>query len=167
MRSCRMWMLVMGLSFGGGAFAADTPANDAARGRYLATIGGCHDCHTPGYALNGGKAPEAVWLTGDALGWSGAWGTTYPTNLRLRVADMDEKTWLAFARTLRTRPPMPYWVLNEMSDDDLSAIWKMLKTLGKGGAPAPAALPPGVEAKGPVVRFPAPPPSAPVASAAH
>lgn len=163
MRSCG-WVFVLAMSFGSGAFAADTPANDAARGRYLATIGGCHDCHTPGFATGGGKAPESVWLTGDALGWSGPWGTTYAPNLRLKVADMDEKTWLAYARALRTRPPMPYWALNAMGEDDLVAIWKMLKELGAAGQPAPAALPPGVEPKGPAVRFPAPPPGTPVAA---
>jgi len=165
MRSWRMRVLILGLSYGAGVFAADAPANDAARGRYVATIAGCHDCHTPGYAMSGGSAPESVWFTGDALGWNGPWGTTYATNLRLRVADMDEKTWLAFARSFKARPPMPYWALNHMSDDDLSAIWKMLKALGKAGVPAPAALPPGVEAQGPVVRFPGPPPA--TASASH
>lgn len=162
------WILVLAMSYGVGALAADAPATgDAARGRYLAALGGCHDCHTPGYAMGGGNAPEAVWLTGDALGWNGPWGTTYPTNLRLRLADMDQATWIAFARSLKSRPPMPYWVLNTMSDADLASIWKMVKELGKAGTPAPAALPPGVEPKGPAVRFPAPPPAAPVAATAH
>lgn len=53
------------------------------RGRYLAKIGGCNDCHTPGYGLSGGQVPEAQWLVGDQLGWNGPWGTTYPSNLRL------------------------------------------------------------------------------------
>ena len=29
------------------------------RGRYLVKIAGCNDCHTPGYAMSGGKVPEA------------------------------------------------------------------------------------------------------------
>ena len=41
------------------------------RGRYLVEIAGCNDCHTAGYAPSGGKVPEAQWLLGDALGWSG------------------------------------------------------------------------------------------------
>ncbi len=53
------------------------------RGRYLIQIAGCNDCHTANYAPSGGKVPEKEWLTGDALGWRGPWGTTYPTNLRL------------------------------------------------------------------------------------
>jgi len=38
------------------------------RGRYLAKIAGCNDCHTPGYLLNAGKVPENMWLTGSDLG---------------------------------------------------------------------------------------------------
>ena len=69
--------------------AADVPrVSDAERirqGRYLVEIAGCNDCHTAGYAPSGGKVPEAQWLTGDALGFAGPWGTTYPGNLRLRL----------------------------------------------------------------------------------
>lgn len=128
------------------------------RGRYLATIGGCNDCHTPGYAPSGGKVPEAQWLTGDVLGFSGPWGTTYPSNLRLRLGSMDVDQFKAYARVLKTRPPMPYWALNTMNDADLEALWAFVRSLGPAGTTAPAALPPGSEAAGPVVRFPAPPP---------
>ncbi|UXI70183.1 cytochrome C [Tahibacter amnicola] len=143
--------------------AAAPPAGEMAlieRGRYLLEIGGCHDCHTPGYTMQGGNAPKDAWLTGDRLGWQGAWGTTYAPNLRLRLNDMDLSTWVAFARTMKSRPPMPYWALNRMSETDLSAIWHVVKWLGKAGDPAPAALPAGAAAAGPVVRFPEPPPSA-------
>ncbi len=142
------------------AFAAE-PAHDAnlvARGRYLSVVGGCNDCHTDGFAPSGGKTPEAEWLTGSQLGFAGAWGTTYPSNLRHRIGAMDLATWKAYARTLTTRPPMPYWALNTMSETDLEALWSFVHSLGPAGTPAPAALPPGKEANGPVVRFPAPPP---------
>jgi mono/diheme cytochrome c family protein len=147
----------------GAAHAADNAAAtkpDAdlvARGRYLVMLGGCNDCHTPGFALAGGNVPESSWLTGDALGWQGAWGTTYPPNLRLRLNAMDIATWKSYAKTLKTRPPMPYWAVNAMSETDLEALWTYVHSLGPAGQPAPAALPPGVEAKGPVISFPAPP----------
>ena len=128
-----------------------------ARGRYLVMLGGCNDCHTPGFAATEGKVPEPAWLTGDRLGWQGAWGTTYPPNLRLRIGSMDLATWKAYAHHLKTRPPMPYWAVNAMADDDLEALWTYVHALGPAGEPAPQALPPGVEAKGPVVSFPAPP----------
>lgn len=136
--------------------AADNPS--IARGRYLTRTSGCNDCHTPGFALSGGAVPESQWLTGDRLGWQGAWGTTYPPNLRLRINDMDLPTWKSFAKNLTTRPPMPYWAVNTMTDADLEALWTYVHSLGRAGEPAPAALPPGVAAKGPVVTFPAPPP---------
>jgi mono/diheme cytochrome c family protein len=114
------------------AFAADKPATGTssadvvARGRYLVMIGGCNDCHTPGFALAGGHVPEAQWLTGDALGWHGEWGTTYPPNLRLKLNAMDLATWTSYAKGLKTRPPMPYWAINAMSDADLEALWARL-----------------------------------------
>ena len=144
--------------------AADAPrTSDAERirhGRYVVEIAGCNDCHTAGYAPSGGEVPEAQWLTGDTLGFAGPWGTTYPGNLRLRLNAMDLATFKHYARTLRTRPPMPYWALNAMNDTDLEALYAFVKSLGPAGEPAPAALQPGVEALGPVVRFPAPPPLA-------
>jgi mono/diheme cytochrome c family protein len=50
-----------------------TPADKASieRGRYLVSISGCNDCHTGGYAETGGKTPEADWLTGVPVGFSG------------------------------------------------------------------------------------------------
>ena len=55
---------------------AKADAASLERGRYIAQIAGCNDCHTPGYALSGGKVPEKAWLTGDSFGWRGPWGTT-------------------------------------------------------------------------------------------
>lgn len=127
------------------------------RGRYLVEIGGCNDCHTAGYAPSGGQVPESQWLLGDALGWNGPWGTTYASNLRLQLGAMDAAAFRTYARHLRARPPMPYWSLNTMTDDDLDALLAYVKSLGPAGSPAPAALPPGVAPQGPVVRFPAPP----------
>ena len=145
------------------AFAADTPPESDAKlvdhGRYLVMIGGCNDCHTAGFAPAGGKVPESEWLLGDTLGWSGPWGTTYAPNLRLRLAGMDFPTFKAYARGLVTRPPMPWWAVNAMSERDLEALHAFITGLGPAGEDAPAALPPGVAAAGPVVQFPAPPPA--------
>ena len=69
------------------AFSADTAkAKQIERGRYMAITGGCNDCHTAGFAPNEGKIPEKDWLLGSGpLGYSGPWGTTYATNLRLLI----------------------------------------------------------------------------------
>jgi hypothetical protein len=127
------------------------------RGRYLAKIAGCNDCHTPGYLLSEGKVPEKLWLTGSSFGWRGPWGTTYAPNLRLLVNPMTEAHWVALARTLKVRPPMPWFSLNIMHKADLTALYQFIRYLGPGGKTAPAYLPPGMEPKPPYALFPSPP----------
>lgn len=127
------------------------------RGRYLAKISGCNDCHTPGYAQSGGRVAEGAWLTGDRLGWKGPWGTTYPSNLRIYMAGLSEGEWLERARTLNARPPMPWFALREMSERDLRGLYRFVRALGPAGEPAPAFVPPGESPLGPVVSFPMPP----------
>lgn len=141
------------------AFAAGGKSREPLheRGHYLVTITGCNDCHTPGYAMSGGKVDEKQWLTGDALGWRGPWGTTYPINLRLYMQTLSEKAWVDKARHLTARPPMPYMSLNVMTDRDLRALYRYIRDLGPAGAPAPAFVPPNQEPKPPYVTFPAPP----------
>ena len=138
------------------------PAGDGAdelvrRGRYLVMIGGCNDCHTAGFPESGGRLPESQWLLGNRVGWSGAWGTTYAPNLRLRLAQMDRDAFTAYAHALTTRPPMPWWALNAMSERDLAALHAFVTSLGPAGTPVPAALPPGAAAPEPRVQFPLPP----------
>jgi mono/diheme cytochrome c family protein len=139
------------------ALAQDKADPQVKRGRYLVSIAGCNDCHTPNYPASGGKVPEAQWLTGESLGWSGPWGTTYPTNLRLYMQDLTEEQWVKKAKSLQARPPMPWFNVRAMSTSDLRAIYRYVRHLGPAGQPAPAYVPPGQEPKGPAVRFPAPP----------
>lgn len=139
------------------ALAAERSAEMVARGRYVATIGGCNDCHTPDYAMRNGEVPESLWLTGDALGWQGPWGTTYASNLRLLLAGMSEDQWVQKARTLTTRPPMPWFNVRKMEERDLRAFYRYVRSLGAPGRPAPDYIAPGRPAAGPVVMFPAPP----------
>src|SRR5574340_185359 len=116
--------------------------DDVRHGRYLVQISGCNDCHTAGFMQTGGKVAEAEWLTGSTMGWQGPWGTTYPSNLRLLVQQMDEQAWLDRARQ-PMRPPMPALSLQAMSDDDLRAIYRYLRSLGPKGEPVPPYVPPG------------------------
>ena len=154
--------LLSGFMLASTALAAGTATNGNAdpwveRGRYVVAIGGCNDCHTPGFAENGGKADEKVLLTGDVLGWRGPWGTTYPVNLRIFMQKMTEKEWVAYARKAQARPPMPFWALNRMGTGDLRAVYRYVRSLGPGGQAAPDFVPPGTEPRPPYVRFPAPP----------
>lgn len=131
------------------------------RGRYIAKVAGCNDCRTPNYAMSGGQVPEKEWLTGDHLGWKGPWGTTYPANLRIALNRMTEDQWVKLAHGVQYRPPMPWFALRDMTEQDLRAFHRYVKSLGPAGAPAPAYVPPGQAPSGPVITFPEPPAPAP------
>jgi mono/diheme cytochrome c family protein len=124
------------------------------RGRYLVQIAGCNDCHTPGYMEKAGKVDETLWLTGDALGWRGPWGTTYATNLRLFVGNLSQAQWLQHVAAMRPRPPMPYFNLQAMNEFDRKALYVYLKSLGPAGQPAPAWVPPARQPAQPYIQFP-------------
>lgn len=143
---------VLALAAGGAVISATTHERDLERGRYLSIIGGCNDCHTPGYLEKSGAVPESLWLSGSPVGFQGPWGTTYAANLRLVAASMSEAQWLTHARAAR-RPPMPWFNVRTMSDPDLSAIYAYLRSLGPGGAPAPAYVPPGENVATPYIDF--------------
>lgn len=125
-------------------------ASDAvAAGRYIVQIAGCNDCHTPGYLMSGGVVPEESWLLGDAMGWRGPWGTTYPSNLRLKAQEFDEDTWVSVYMARNDRPPMPWASIHHMSDADLRAVYQYLRSLGPAGEPAPEWVPPTEEPRTP------------------
>lgn len=124
------------------------------RGRYVVQTSGCNTCHTPLYPVVGGNIPESKWLTGDKVGWRGPWGTTYATNLRLYMQELTEEDWLQRARNLSSRPPMPWFDIQAMSDNDLRAIYRYVRSLGPAGRPAPSYVPPFVTPRGPYVQFP-------------
>jgi mono/diheme cytochrome c family protein len=123
--------------------AAPAATNLVARGEYLIRTAGCNDCHTAGYPESQGRMETSQWLMGSRIGFKGPWGTTYATNLRLRIAAMDEAQWLTFTANLRTRPVMPDFNVRAMNEDDRRAIFHFIKSLGPAGEPAPAYLPPG------------------------
>jgi mono/diheme cytochrome c family protein len=136
------------------AFAQQKDDAQIKRGKYLVQIGGCNDCHTPAYPAKGGKVPEAEWLTGDALGWHGGWGTTYATNLRLYFQELSEEQWVKKAKNLTARPPMPWFNVRDMTASDLRAMYRYVRHLGPAGKPAPAYLPPDKTPPQPYVAFP-------------
>ena len=131
-----------------------------ARGEYLVRIAGCNDCHTPAYAERGGEVPKQEWLVGSPLGFNGPWGTTYATNLRMKVAEMDEAGWLKYTADLRTRPIMPDFAIRAMHEDDRRALYRFIKSLGPGGQKAPEYLPPGQTPPLPYMQMVLPPPPA-------
>jgi len=112
------------------------------RGKYLATIGSCTDCHTPGYFL--GKPDMKRHLGGSDVGFEipGA-GVFYGPNLT-----PDEATGLGrwsesdIVRAIRRgkRPDgrtlaaiMPWAAFAELTDSDAAAIAAYLSGTGPSG----------------------------------
>ena len=152
----------------------------AARGGYLAVIGGCDDCHTPKLMTPQGPVPDTTRrLSGHPAGerlpafpgavlgpdkwaaaannhltaWAGPWGVSFAANLTPDETGMRAWTDSLFIVTMRTGkhmgsgrpilPPMPYWSLAAMTDDDLKALFAYLRTLKPVSNQVPTPLPPG------------------------
>lgn len=156
-------LLAVGLGFSTKASAegvsrpvttAPTHADAAsiARGRYLVATAGCNDCHTAGYAEAGGKVAQSDWLLGTPVGFRGPWGVSYPANLRLTVQAVTEEEWLKFARVERL-PPMPWFNLRDMNDEDLRSMYRFIRSLGPKGGRAPAPVAPNVNVGTPYIQF--------------
>lgn len=125
-------------------------ANPVEAGKYIVQIAGCHDCHTPGWMETGGQGvAEEKYLTGLHVGFRGPWGTTYGSNLRAFAKTFVEDDFVKVLRSRNSRPPMPWSAIHAMSDGDLRAVYKYLKSLSPTGDAAPAFVPPGVEPKTP------------------
>ena len=103
-----------------------------ARGRYIAQIAGCNDCHTAGYAPSGGKVPEKQWLQGDALGLEGRLGHDVRRQPPHVHAGHDRRAVGEDGADMKARPPMPWFALNDMHDEDLRAFYRFVRHLGRG-----------------------------------
>ncbi len=125
----------MVLAAGGAAWAADAQVE---RGKYLAQVGGCTDCHTPGSFL--GHPDTARFLGGSDVGFAVAGlGVFVPPNL---TPDNETGlgTWSAqqivTAITTGERPDgrilapiMPWQDLSHLTHADALAIAAYLKSL--------------------------------------
>ena len=142
------FIVLFALSVASAASANDQtplPINNATlleRGKYMVVTGHCNNCHTNGYSANSGNISESKWLLGNSVGWRGKAGTSYAPNLRLYVQSMPVEGWLAVAKNSRARAPMPWWSLRDTSDEDLTAMYAYIASLGPVGLPAPSFLPP-------------------------
>jgi hypothetical protein len=120
------------------------------RGLQVSIVGGCHDCHSEGYDVSGQVDPAKA-LKGTHLGWQGPWGTTYPRNLRLLAASMEEDGFVEHMKTFKAKPPMPWFNVHAMDESDLRSLYLYIKSLGEPGEQVPEALPPGEEPKTPYI----------------
>jgi mono/diheme cytochrome c family protein len=117
------------------AFAEDA---QVARGRYLVTIAGCSDCHTPGALL--GSPDMKRYLGGSDVGFAipGAGvfvGQNLTSDKETGLGKWTDGQIIAAFRTGKTpegrelSPVMPYPALSHLSDDDAQAIVAFLKSI--------------------------------------
>jgi len=116
------------------------PERSARYGRYLAhTVANCHGCHTRRSKLTGAFVGPPF-AGGMKFEESGA---TYVTPNLTPVADgllesVDEQQFVERFRARAqtpTRSPMPWAAFGRMTDDDLGAIYRYLKTLPPSPTP--------------------------------
>ena len=100
---------------------------------------------------------KAQWLMGSRVGLQGPWGTTYATNLRLRIAAMDEAEWLKYTANLHTRPLDAGLQCPRHERGRSPRDLPFHQSLGPAGEPAPAYLPPGKKPPLPYFEFVLPP----------
>ena len=144
--------------------ATMTPEQQIARGRYIATITGCNDCHTPGTLY--GAPDMSRQLAGSELGWTGPWGTSYAANITPDMATgIGAYSADDIVNTIRKGvkksgapmlPPMPWPDFASLTDEDAYALAAYLKSVPAVVHKVPANLPPGKRAAAALV-FPPPP----------
>jgi len=117
----------------------------------LVAYGGCNDCHTPGWTESDGRVAQSLWMTGNAIGFRGPWGTAYPVNVRLWFQQSTETDWLHAVETRGGHPPMKWTDLRALRVDDRRAIYRFIRSLGPAGAPAPIDVTPDREPKTPYI----------------
>lgn len=128
-----------------GAFAAEEQVE---RGKYLVTVAGCNDCHTPGYFL--GKPDFSRTLGGSDVGFGvPGVGTVVGRNLTPDKetglgAWTDEQVISAFTAGIRPdgrklAPIMPWMELAHLDREDALAIVAYLRSLPpvKNAVPGP------------------------------
>jgi len=107
------------------------------RGRYLATIGLCLDCHTPSRDPDG--ADQRASLGKGGREFPGPWGVAVSKNITSdRVAGLgdwsDDEIKTAITRGKHRdgtafKGPMAYWSYARMTDADIDAVVAFLRTL--------------------------------------
>lgn len=129
MRPYGRWLsaAILVLTSAGAHAAASAPADQIARGRYLASIANCAACHT-----REGGAPMA-----GGLALRTGVGTVYSTNItpdaetglgKYSLDDFDRAVRHGVARDgKRLYPAMPYTSYAKMSRDDVAALYAYLR----------------------------------------
>jgi hypothetical protein len=155
MRVVSLFFAMVALPISTAAFAEGEVSVE--RGLQVSITSGCHDCHTEGYNESEGEIDPTKALKGSSIGWRGPWGTTYAQNLRVWALLVSEKRFVEHMKTLKTRPPMPWYNVRAMDESDLRSLYQYIKSLeGEVGETAPIMLNPGEEPTTPYIQL-APP----------
>ena len=152
-----------------------------ARGKYLVTVSGCNDCHSPKIMTPMGPIPDTtrlmscypsekgiptlsealakdqswVKMSHDVTAFAGPWGMTFGANLTPDEATgIGNWTEEVFVKTIRTgkhlgqeggrpvMPPIPWYMIAKMTDEDLSSMYQYLMSLPAISNRVPAPIPP-------------------------
>ncbi len=108
------------------------------RGKYLVTLAGCTDCHTPGHLL--GKPDMTRYLGGSDVGFFvPGMGTFYGPNLTSdKATGLGGWTDAQVIHVLKTgerpdgrvlAPPMPWRAIGQLTDSDLTALVAYLRAI--------------------------------------
>jgi len=130
-------------------------ADAVARGKWLVTVLGCNDCHTPrlpegrqdpNYLLAGHKTDDPYPAWNDSLytkgygmlvstsgtAFAGPWGVTFGRNLTpdktTGIGGWNEEAFINVLREGTLKPPMPL-TYGQLADSDLKAIFAYLASL--------------------------------------
>jgi len=150
------------------AIAADYPAAQVERGRYLVGLLGCGSCHSDG-ALVGAPVPGRA-LAGSSVGIAysnplavARPGVLYPSNLTPDAATgIGNRSVAELVRMIRlgvnehgrqTIPVMPWPAYVNIEETDATAIAVYLKSLDPVRHQVPAQVRPGQQAPAPFVHF--------------
>ena len=145
--------------------AAMTQEQKVERGKYLVSVLGCNDCHTPGSFY--GSPDMTRMLSGSELGWKGPWGVSFPRNLtpdpETGIGSWTEDQIVAAltkgqrpdGRTLL--PPMPWPIYANLTADDAASVAAFLKTIPPVKHTAPDIVPPNGKYTGAAFVLPPPP----------
>lgn len=122
--------------------------DQVARGKYLVTLMGCGDCHTPGYFL--GKPDLAHPLSGSDIGFfvpgvGVRWGPNLTPDPQTGLGTWSDADVIRALRTgvtpggRRLIPAMPYESFAALTDADAAAIVAYLRSLPpvRHAVPAP------------------------------
>lgn len=137
------------------------------RGKYLVTIGGCNDCHTPGNLV--GKPDMARGLSGSEVGFElPGLGVFHGPNLTPdKATGLGEWTEVQIVAALRTgkrpdgrmlAPIMPWMSFAALTDADAFAIAAYLKSLPPIANKVPGPFGPAEKPTGLVMKVMAPAP---------